>query len=255
MKKNRMMRLASVLLVCVMLTTSVISGTFAKYVTTAEGSDSARVAKWGITMLNTDDIFKANYEDTVVAANGTDKIVAPGTTGSTTYEVDGTPETDYVIDFEGTTINRDIYLGNGSYTYKNNNVNYVGMGATVDAKYYPLEWSVKIATDNGTVENGFVANTAKTFATLKEAMEALAVATVTFDANETCDVVVTIAWEWDFDTSKPGAIIDDTHVSNDVYDTILGDIMASNADLVISDGADYDLNVNFTVKMTATQID
>ena len=49
MKKNRMMRLASVLLVCVLLTTSVISGTFAKYVTSVESTDEARVANWGFT--------------------------------------------------------------------------------------------------------------------------------------------------------------------------------------------------------------
>ena len=47
MKKNRMMRLAAFLLVCVLLTTSVISGTYAKYVSTTTDSDSARVAKWG----------------------------------------------------------------------------------------------------------------------------------------------------------------------------------------------------------------
>ena len=47
MKKNRIMRLASILLVCVLLTTSVISGTFAKYTTSQDASDSARVAHWG----------------------------------------------------------------------------------------------------------------------------------------------------------------------------------------------------------------
>ena len=43
MKKNKMMRLASFLLIAVLLTTSVISGTFAKYVTTDAQWDSARV--------------------------------------------------------------------------------------------------------------------------------------------------------------------------------------------------------------------
>ena len=44
MKKNKMMRIASVLLVAVILTTCAISGTFAKYVTSGNGSDNARVA-------------------------------------------------------------------------------------------------------------------------------------------------------------------------------------------------------------------
>ena len=48
MKKNVMMRLASFLLVAVLISTSAISGTYAKYVTTAEGKETARVAKWGV---------------------------------------------------------------------------------------------------------------------------------------------------------------------------------------------------------------
>ena len=43
MKKNIMMRVASALLIAVLLTTCAISGTFAKYVSTASGSDTARV--------------------------------------------------------------------------------------------------------------------------------------------------------------------------------------------------------------------
>lgn len=47
MKKNKAMRLASALMVLTLLTTCVISSTFAKYTTSANGEDSARVAKWG----------------------------------------------------------------------------------------------------------------------------------------------------------------------------------------------------------------
>ena len=48
MKRNKMMRIASVLLVAVLLSTCVISGTFAKYTTSNSATDSARVAKWGV---------------------------------------------------------------------------------------------------------------------------------------------------------------------------------------------------------------
>ena len=57
MKKNKMMRTASGLLVATLLTTSMISGTFAKYTTQDEASDSARVAKWGVTALATGSLF------------------------------------------------------------------------------------------------------------------------------------------------------------------------------------------------------
>lgn len=53
MKKNKMMRNTAALGVAVLLTASVLSGTLAKYTTTAEGTDSARVAKWGIVMNST----------------------------------------------------------------------------------------------------------------------------------------------------------------------------------------------------------
>ena len=98
MKKNVMMRVASVLLICVLLTSSVISGTFAKYVTVGSGSDSARVAKWGVTITAQGDAFAKEYAsetdgytaNTVISEA---KVVAPGTKGSLSeMNVQGTPE-------------------------------------------------------------------------------------------------------------------------------------------------------------------
>ena len=62
MKKNTMMRVASALLVAVLLSTCAISGTFAKYVTTASGSDTARVAKWDVQISGiADGLFAKTY--------------------------------------------------------------------------------------------------------------------------------------------------------------------------------------------------
>ncbi len=108
MKKNRMMRLASVLLVCVLLTTSVISGTFAKYTTTASSSDNARVAYWGFQSTNSMDLtnlFSTQYIKEKVDSNGTvksadgDDVIAPGTAGSASFafayaEIGGTAAAD-----------------------------------------------------------------------------------------------------------------------------------------------------------------
>lgn len=108
MKKNRMMRLASILLVCVLLTTSVISGTFAKYVTKVEGTDSARVARWGFTGEDADiaitDLFKKAYDQHV---QGYADVIAPGTTNSAKFifeysegatDVVAKPEVDYTFE-------------------------------------------------------------------------------------------------------------------------------------------------------------
>ena len=87
MKKNNVMRIASALLVAVLLTTCAISGTFAKYTTTASGSSTARVAKWGFgTGDFTFDLFDGTYEN--VATDAESAVIAPGTSDSTTIVFD-----------------------------------------------------------------------------------------------------------------------------------------------------------------------
>ena len=62
MKKNAMLKIAAILMVAVLLTTCAISSTFAKYVTSDSYSDTARVAKWGITLtVSQDKMFADNY--------------------------------------------------------------------------------------------------------------------------------------------------------------------------------------------------
>lgn len=94
MRKNKMLRTASALLVLVLLTTSVISGTFAKYTTSASSEDKARVAYWGFQSTNSMDLtnlFSPQYVQTKVDANGTvksadgDDVIAPGTSGSAKF--------------------------------------------------------------------------------------------------------------------------------------------------------------------------
>jgi hypothetical protein len=116
MKKNTMMRVASALLVAVLLTTCAISGTFAKYVTSATGSDEARVARWGFTSDGTlafDELFITAYDSGKVSAS-TD-VIAPGTFNSDTFSfeyLNGTekPEVSYsfTVDTTGSEIAANI---------------------------------------------------------------------------------------------------------------------------------------------------
>ena len=104
MKKNKMMRAASALLVAVLLTTSVISGTFAKYITEDEGSDYARVAKWGVTIEAENfgmftDTYEIDAENVTfegqysVDSDNDEDVLAPGTSGSfADIAITGTPE-------------------------------------------------------------------------------------------------------------------------------------------------------------------
>ena len=89
MKKNTFMRLAAVLLVLTLLSTSVIGGTFAKYITTSESSDTARVAYWG---FGADDSTSVTFnlfqsDDTEEGLEEIDgvKLLAPGTKGEANF--------------------------------------------------------------------------------------------------------------------------------------------------------------------------
>ena len=97
MKKNRILRLGLLALALTLVTASLVSGTFAKYITTASGTGTVNVAKWFATLTDGDktqgtgqeelvsfDLFKTiNNNEDVLA-----KRVAPGTAGSFSLEYD-----------------------------------------------------------------------------------------------------------------------------------------------------------------------
>lgn len=272
MKKNKMMRAASGLLVATLLTTSIISGTFAKYVTTANGSDNARVAKWGITMDNGADMFSDTYDanaTTTVDSNDDAKVVAPGTYGSTTYTVSGAPETSYRITFEASNI-KDVLVAKGAtYLYKDEaeNVSYTNptgaTAVTVADDYYPVNYEVTVTAVNATFSKASegedaIAKSAdaQQFETLQAALDALDNTVLTYDANKEAGVTVTIKWNWQFDekdTSGDNYIAVTGHEPSDALDTVLGDVIAKNGDLKTTGTISTD--IGYILTMTATQID
>ena len=138
MKKSIPMRAAGALLIGVMLTASVVSGSFAKYVTQDSSYDAARVAKFGVVASVSGDLFGNSYakandntvqawdqnKETVSASVKADDVVAPGTksTKGMTISVTGTPEVstkltlDDCVDNNGKkVVNTDITLKKGDY--------------------------------------------------------------------------------------------------------------------------------------------
>ena len=82
MKKMSFMRMAALMLLLCLASTCAISGTFAKYTSTATGSDNARVAKWGWdTTTLAVDMFDTAYA-TDVKSGDTTNVIAPGTTAT-----------------------------------------------------------------------------------------------------------------------------------------------------------------------------
>ena len=220
MKKNKMMRIASVLLVAVILTTCAISGTFAKYVTSGNGSDSARVAKFGVTVTGTAETFAKTYEkdDTgfTVATNtvvSTEDVVAPGTSGSmAAFTISGTPEVAVNVKFEGTLELGDKWVDSTS------------------AYYCPIEVTVGTNT-----YKGLDYSTADAFETVVNA--AIAALSVDYAAGTNLSTIgagaPAISWKWAFEGN------------DDVKDTYLGDQAAAGNAATIS----------LNVKATVTQID
>ena len=128
MKKQRFFMLGIITVLVAVLSLTFVSSTFAKYTSTVEGTDTAKVAKWEWDVaghldgddhaFTTVDLFNtAVYElnaagnvteaDDADVVNGTDKpIIAPGTGGKATFVISNTSEVNakFAIDF---TVNED----------------------------------------------------------------------------------------------------------------------------------------------------
>ena len=221
MKKNVMMRVASVMLVLVLMTSSVISGTFAKYVTAGTSDDEARVAHWGVEIVGTADLFNDFYyeEDAIytlsaesVISNNDDKLVAPGTTDSVAdIAISGTPEVAARIEHKVSNI-----------TFTNWMVDTDGNG-TLDTFYCPLQFTI-----NGDVIDGatFIGDEAGLIAAIDEKVAATHDVTPNTNLAGSGVEDLSVSWVWPFSVSN----------QYDKYDTQLGDAAADgNAAVVVVD--------------------
>lgn len=245
MKKNKIMRLASVLCILVLLTTSIVSGTFAKYTTTGSSTDTARVAKWGVTVTtDANPLFKASYDvadadthedavattpsetvyisQSVTSANGTDTLVAPGTSGTiTAVNVSGTPEVAVEVTYVST-----LTLTGWTYQVQEN-------GETVTKEYMPLVITVTHDGSDTVYKIGTQSGEYATIALLTAAVKAeIDGYSAKYSPNTNLASTIAISWEWAFSTSA----------ANDVLDTTLGNAVSAPT-------------ITFALTTTVTQID
>jgi len=238
MKKNNMMRLASGLLVAALISTSTISGTFAKYVTEESSSDTARVAEFGVRITANGQTFKDKYEG--IEANWSGKntvdgegenVVAPGTKGEMVkMSLTGQPEVAVRVNYDLTTFDlTDWTLYDGT------------------TEYCPV-----IFTVNG--ETYGTSDTAATnkYDTVAQLQEAITTAVEDYskeyapntDLSGASDDSLAIGWEWPFSVDK----------EHDIKDTILGDKAAGIAE----DGTAMEKSpaeIDIAITTTVTQID
>lgn len=135
MKRNKLFLLGLFVVFAAVLSLSLVSSTFAKYVTAGEAADSARVAKWGVTVLaNSSEIQTLEVGGTAenqVKLDAEMELLAPGTqlNNLADFAITGTPEV----------------AVNVSYT-----ANLVLTGWEADGYYCPLEITVNETTFKGT---------------------------------------------------------------------------------------------------------
>lgn len=217
MKKNRMIRIASVLLIAVLISTCALSGTLAKYVTSETGSDSARVAKWGVFVavaVGTADgsAFADEYGATVKSSVADDAVVAPGTSGTLlTSSISGAPEVAVSVKEVADLDLGAYWIANGGY-------------------YCPIK--IVVTTDGGipTVFNGMDYDTAADF---EAAVEGVLNRDVDFAANTNLAKGHVVTWEWTFNGGVE---------QTDANDSILGEAASAPS-------------ISFTYSATVTQRD
>ena len=318
-KNNKALRAALVLCVLALFCAAFVGATFAKYVTDDNAADTARAAKWGVSVSMGGSLFGADYTsntvstdpDALVAAtankvsatestsvradDGAAKIVAPGTKSDKGIIIDlnGKPEVQYEVYATTTGNNEDIFLGAGTWgtmvpapwvtadnfvytddgvldndyytldgtTYSvatafNANATYYELNDMVDlaAKYYPIIWSVANEGTEDTVAIASSTNANGLSAVADALVAALNNPVIDGLANNQLDAKYTLTWEWAFDGQNNGA------------DTILGNLIALNADAVAvyldgddfvkatDDGVKCNLTVSFDIAVTVEQL-
>ena len=112
MKKNRLMKVAALLLALTLMTSCFVGGTFAKYTSKATGSATAKIALWDVRVGDSAKLdsvakeFTFNLFDTINDTLGggdetdvADGHIAPGTTGSVTITITNSSEVnvDYTV--------------------------------------------------------------------------------------------------------------------------------------------------------------
>lgn len=243
MKKNKMMRIASVLLVAVILTTCAISGTFAKYVTDKTASDTARVAKFGVKIIANGSTFAEEYDTDDINVVGTiaksvvstaatdpnqeDNVVAPGTNGDlANATITGTPEVAVNVKHEAT-------LTVTGWKLSDNTTEYFPIVFTVDSETYAISGMKDSAGNVATHDYDTIANLVAAVEAAIEDNSANYGAGTDLSGIHSTGGYVDVSWEWAFTGN------------DDVKDTYLGDQAATATASTIS----------LAVTTTVTQID
>ena len=206
MKKTKFLILIGILELLIVIIMITFEGTYAKYITSGKGSDSARVARWNInTTNNIKDLFASSYTNII---DGTEEqgVIAPGTSGTYFFTISGDVETSYTLSI----------VASGT-----DDVN----GAIKE--YNPIKYSfTKPNTGNDKDKKPTITIEGMTFEELKKAINDIDDGSQIHEAGVLNGDIYTIGWKWEAD-------------GDNEKDTLLGN-------LVSTENKTINLSVNIT---------
>ena len=255
--ENKLFKRGFFLIMSAVLTTSIISGTYAKYTSGGSVSDGARVAKWGVTVTTTGKLFDKTYlsgtngnpgngasdgsDNTGLSVESSENVIAPGTKNSEglTIQISGQPEVDVQVTFRASTTKGDVFL-NGMGLPDLTTSDNTSDTFTAD-RYYPVKYTLS--------HNGTAAESDKNL-TLSQLISRLNSLTMRYDAgtnlaSSNAFGKYTITWEWTAD-------------NNDKADTLLGSLTSGTTEIQgmsLKEGSQYNLSSDLTIEVIVSQVD
>lgn len=192
MKKNKALTAAISVLSLTMVSMCAIGGTFAKYTTNNSGTDTAKVAKWGVTVEATtyNEAYEvgatANQDEQILASGvASNVLIAPGANGKLVkIDVEGQPEVAVNIDYDATVTFDGLWEKDDSHTF------YFPVVFKVNDT--PVTGAFNSTNDVKTALEAAIEKIGKTDGNLTEIEENTVL-------GSTYDVVV--SWEWEFSSS------------------------------------------------------
>lgn len=248
MRKNRMMRTASVLCACALITSCFVGGTMAKYTSTASGSDTARAAKWSI-LVNGKDIATAENQQMDFDLFGT----VAGDTGVHNNYIDGELDNDAdVMDIDATTGDTIIAPGTaGQFNLEITNMSEVTADITIklaeqDTGDIPILYSFGDA-DSWHTYKDLAAQVDSTYdgdwGSMLAALSDLGDRTALDRVQPAETVSIPVYWTWAYE--KEDGVEGADYAQTDASDTAIG----------VAAAAGTPQNVTITATVTATQVD
>ncbi|ATW23431.1 hypothetical protein [Candidatus Formimonas warabiya] len=227
-KRNKVFRIAFLLLVLSMVSTVMISGTFAKYTSEYAGQDTALVARWdfqayeGTTGLGDPDadpvqqldLFKHEYDVHINQADGVDYIIAPGVNDEFTIKMSFLSDVDATVTV-GFTKTADVATDNLPIEYSvDNGTTWVSLTGLANA--FAEKVDLAVDGDGDPINTKVTAHSGNTFTFEKSGIDDAAATVIT----------QVVKWRWAFDTAEQGASYATGLGSSDTVDTGFGNTSA-----------------------------